>query len=221
MSQRPLPIPCHSLPPAVRKALGSALCCLLGGTGMPASAVDARDTNPPPLAAGTENDAEAGQSASKSHKQPASKLGTIQVTATLRAEDSARISAPVTVVDSERLHQQAATPIEALRGQAGAFVQQTTPGQSAVFVRGAKGSEVLHLVDGFRLNSTIFRNAPNQYFALVDGQALDRIELLRGPSGSFYGSDAMGGVVHMLSADPLDLDANSHRESLRLRADTG
>lgn len=221
MPHRLIPIRRRSSRAAIPRALSCALCCLLGGTGMPASAVDARDANPPPLAADTDHDAKADPSASKSHKQPASKLGTIQVTATLRAEDSARISAPVTVVDSERLHQQAATPIEALRGQAGAFVQQTTPGQSAVFVRGAKGSEVLHLVDGFRLNSTIFRNAPNQYFALVDGQALDRIELLRGPSGSFYGSDAMGGVVHMLSADPLDLDANSHRENLRLRADTG
>ncbi len=204
--------------PTFPLALSCAFCGLLGSTG---AAALAEDPNASPIAAAAEGDATPGKSRSKKPKQTAKELSAIQVTATLRAEDSARISAPVTVVDSERLHQQAATPIEALRGQAGAFVQQTTPGQSAVFVRGAKGSEVLHLVDGFRLNSTIFRNAPNQYFALVDGQALDRIELLRGPSGSFYGSDAMGGVVHMISADPLDLEADTHRETLRLRADSG
>ena len=149
------------------------------------------------------------------------KLDTIQVTATLRAEDAREIAAAVTIVGPERLQQNARTPLEALRGQPGAFVQQTTPGQSAVFVRGAKGSEVLHLVDGFRLNSAIFRNAPNQYFSLVDGQSLDRIELLRGPSAGLYGSDAMGGVVHMLSRNPLELAPDSSASTLRLRADTG
>jgi len=145
----------------------------------------------------------------------------IQVTATLRPEAAIEVSAPVTVIGPERLQNQGLTAIEALRGQPGAFVQQTTPGQSAVFVRGAKGSEVLHLVDGFRLNNAIFRNAPNQYFSLVDGQMLDRIEIVRGSSGMIYGSDAMGGVVQMISRDPLDLDPHSHSQTLRVRADTG
>jgi hypothetical protein len=43
-----------------------------------------------------------------------------------------------------------------------------------VILRGLEGSEVPHVVDGFRLNDAIFRNAPNQYVALVDSQALDR-----------------------------------------------
>ncbi len=154
-------------------------------------------------------------------RKAAAELATVQVTATLQAEDASKIAAPVTVVGAERLQQNALTPIEALRGQPGAFVQQTTPGQSAVFVRGAKGSEVLHLVDGFRLNSAIFRNAPNQYFSLVDGQNLDRIELLRGSSAGLYGSDAMGGVVHLISRDPLDLAPNTSEGTVRMRADSG
>ena len=52
-------------------------------------------------------------------------------------------------------------------GSPGVFLQQTTPGQGAAIIRGLKGSEVLHLVDGFRLNNAIFRNAPTQYLALV------------------------------------------------------
>jgi outer membrane cobalamin receptor len=91
--------------------------------------------------------------------------------------------------------------MDALHGEVGTFVQQTTPGQGVVIVRGLKGSEVLHLVDGFRLNNAIFRNAPNQYIALVDGQSLDRIEVVRGPSSTLYGGDAMGGVVQMLTPE--------------------
>lgn len=161
----------------------------------------------------------AAESGRKSDKD-ADKLDTVQVTATLVAEDSQKIASPVVVIGAEKLHQADATVIESLRGVPGAFVQQTTPGQSAVFIRGSKGSEILHLVDGFRLNSGIFRNAPNQYFALVDGQSLERLELLRGPSAGLYGSDAMGGVVNLLTPNPLELDPNSMQHELRFRADS-
>jgi len=55
------------------------------------------------------------------------------------------------------------------------------------------------MVDGMRLNNAFFRDAPNQYFALVDAYAIERLELLRGAAGSLYGADAMGGVVHALT----------------------
>lgn len=173
------------------------------------------------LAAPQTEAVEAESKSKKSSRKAAAELATVQVTATLQAEDAGQIAAPVTIIGADKLQQNALTPIEALRGQPGAFVQQTTPGQSAVFVRSAKGSEVLHLVDGFRLNSAIFRNAPNQYFSLVDGHNLDRIELLRGSSAGLYGSDAMGGVVHMISRNPLDLAQNSSESSVRIRADSG
>jgi len=156
----------------------------------------------------------------RSKKEKDRELATVQVTATMVAEDSRKVAAAVGIVDERRLHQADATVIESLRGVPGAFVQQTTPGQSVVFIRGGKGSEVLHLVDGFRLNSGIFRNSPNQYFSLVDGQSLERLELLRGPSGGLYGSDAMGGVVNLLTPHPLDLDPNSSRQSVRGRVDS-
>lgn len=158
--------------------------------------------------------------AAKKSRKDADTLETVQVTATLVAEDSQKIASPVVVIGAEKLHRADGTVIESLRGVPGAFVQQTTPGQAAVFIRGSKGSEILHMVDGFRLNTGIFRNAPNQYFSLVDGQSLDRIELLRGPSAGLYGSDAMGGVVSMLTANPLDLDQNSLQHQVRLRADS-
>ena len=129
-------------------------------------------------------------------------LDTVQVTATKRPESTLDVPAATTIVGGARLRETAPqTPMDALHGEVGTFVQQTTPGQAVVIVRGLKGSEVLHLVDGFRLNNAIFRNAPNQYIALVDGQSLDRIEVVRGPSSTLYGGDAMGGVVQMLTPE--------------------
>jgi outer membrane receptor protein involved in Fe transport len=90
-----------------------------------------------------------------------------------------------------------------LRGVPGVFAQQTTPGQGIPIVRGLKGSQVLHLVDGFRINNAFFRNAPNQYPALVPVAALASVELDRGPVATLYGSDAMGGVVNFHTREPV------------------
>jgi len=145
-------------------------------------------------------------------------LDTIQVTATKRPESTLDVPAATTIVGAERLRESAPqTPMDALHGEVGTFVQQTTPGQGVVIVRGLKGSEVLHLVDGFRLNNAIFRNAPNQYIALVDGQSLNRIEVVRGPSSTLYGGDAMGGVVQMLTPE-LRFDGSEWQWNGRLRA---
>lgn len=129
-------------------------------------------------------------------------LDRVQVTAARRPESAFDVAAGVTVVDSSDVTARApATVADYLRGQVGAFVQSTTPGQAIPIIRGLKGSEVLHLVDGFRLNTAFFRNSPNQYFALVDAQNVDRVEVVRGPSSTLYGSDAMGGVVQVVTPE--------------------
>ena len=134
--------------------------------------------------------------------EDSTQLDSFQVTAGKRVERTSEAPQGITVVSREEI--QAAAPqtwADALRGQPGAFYQSSGPGQGMVIVRGLKGSEVLHLVDGMRLNNAMFRNAPSQYIALVDALSLDRIELLRGPSSALYGSDAMGGVVQLLTPE--------------------
>ena len=127
-------------------------------------------------------------------------LDAIQVTATRRAESTSDVPQSVTVVSEAELRKRTGqTNADLLHGDVGTFVQQTTPGQAVIIVRGLKGSEVLHMVDGFRLNNAFFRNAPNQYPALIDPLMIEQIEVVRGPSSVLYGSDAMGGVVQMLS----------------------
>lgn len=129
-------------------------------------------------------------------------LDQVQVTATRRPESSFDVTSGVTVVGPEQIAERTPSTIaDYLRGVPGAFVQSTTPGQAIPIVRGLKGSEVLHIVDGFRLNTAIFRNSPNQYFALVDAQNVERVEVVRGPASTLYGSDAMGGVVQVITPE--------------------
>jgi outer membrane receptor protein involved in Fe transport len=142
----------------------------------------------------------------------------IQVTATRRPTSSENVSAALTAVSTEKIENNKLTT-DALAMEPGIFLQQTTPGQGAAIVRGLKGSEVLHLVDGFRLNNAIFRNAPTQYLALVAPGGVERIEVVRGAPASLYGSDAVGGVVQVLSRVP-SFDAPGSRGSAYLAYDT-
>lgn len=128
-------------------------------------------------------------------------LDEIQVTATRRPLSVSETPAALSIVGADAV-QSESLATDALAFQAGAFLQQTTPGQGSVIVRGLKGSAVLHLVDGTRVNNAIFRSAPTQYLALVSPASIGRIEILRGSATSLYGNDAMGGVVNVLSRMP-------------------
>jgi outer membrane receptor protein involved in Fe transport len=131
-------------------------------------------------------------------------METIVVTATRKEESVLEVAEAVSAIDSDAVNRLAPELLaEMLRGVPGAFFQQTTPGQGIPIIRGLKGSQVLHLVDGMRLNNAFFRNAPNQYLGLVDAYATARAEVIRGSAPSLYGADAMGGVVQVLTREPV------------------
>ncbi len=125
----------------------------------------------------------------------------ILVTATRRTVSIAEVSSGLTLIDGADARDQKLVT-DALAVEVGVYLQQTTPGQGAAIIRGLKGSSILHLVDGMRLNNAIFRSAPTQYFALVPTSAVERIEVLRGTPASLYGSDAVGGVVQLVTRVP-------------------
>ena len=150
--------------------------------------------------------------------QESETIDEIQVTATRRPTVAENVSAALSIVPNEKVRDARLTT-DALMMEPGIFLQQTTPGQGAAIIRGLKGSEVLHLVDGFRLNNAIFRNAPTQYLALVAPGTVDRIEVVRGAPASLYGSDAVGGVVQVLSRIPA-FDSAGSRGSMFLGYDT-
>jgi outer membrane receptor protein involved in Fe transport len=130
-------------------------------------------------------------------------LETVIVTAMRTEEDVLEVTEAISVVGAEAVDRKAPDVLaEMLRGLPGTYFQQTTPGQGIPIIRGLKGSEVLHMVDGMRLNNAFFRNAPNQYLALVDAYATGQTEVIRGSAPSLYGADAMGGVVLVLTPEP-------------------
>ena len=130
-------------------------------------------------------------------------LSPVVVTATRGERPSFDVPNAVTIVEREHVERQSPAVLpDLLRGEAGVFVQQTTPGQAAPIVRGLIGSGILMLVDGMRLNTAFFRSAPNQYFALVDPYNVERLEVVRGAGSTLYGSDAMGGVLNVITPVP-------------------
>lgn len=91
---------------------------------------------------------------------------------------------------------------DALRNSPGVSVQQTTPGQGTIYVRGLSGRAVTHAVDGVRLNTAFFRSGNNDYLGLVDPFALTSVLVVPGATSVEYGSDALGGAVLMTTGLP-------------------
>jgi len=157
-----------------------------------------------------------GQLPADDFQQEASRQEHVQVTATRRAEDEFDVSAATNIVGQSDIEDQNPDVLaEVLRGLPGLWFQQTTPGQGIPIIRGLKGSQVLHLVDGMRLNNAFFRDAPNQYLGLVDPLLSRSVEVVRGASGSLYGSDAMGGVVNIITSS-LPVGRGEHFNESRL-----
>jgi outer membrane receptor protein involved in Fe transport len=96
----------------------------------------------------------------------------------------------------------ARTTPEALSAINGVFVQKTNHGGGSPFVRGLTGNQILMLVDGVRMNNAIFRYGPNQYLNTIDPFTIRQVEVAKGTGSVQYGSDALGGVIQVLTTDP-------------------
>lgn len=127
----------------------------------------------------------------------------IQITGARRASQIADVPAAIQVIDAAEVTDRAPEVLtDVLREAPNVHVQATTVGQGSPYIRGLTGSAVLNLVDGMRLNHAIYRSSPNPYLALVDSHVARRIEILRGPASVLYGSDAMGGVIQVVTRKP-------------------
>jgi outer membrane receptor protein involved in Fe transport len=128
-----------------------------------------------------------------------------------RVEDSSESAQFLTARSQEEFQSRPlATLGHAVEGAGGVTMQQTTAGQSSPFLRGLTGYHTLLLVDGIRLNTAIFRSGPNQYAAYLDASQAGVVEVMQGPASSQYGSDALGGVLHILTKPPSPSD-RAHR----------
>ncbi len=91
------------------------------------------------------------------------------------------------------------------------FVQRSQMGGGSPVIRGFEASRILLVVDGVRMNNAIYRAGHLQDLMTVDQNALERIEVIHGPGSVVYGSDALGGVVHLITRKPAFLDSSGLR----------
>jgi hemoglobin/transferrin/lactoferrin receptor protein len=82
------------------------------------------------------------------------------------------------------------------------FVQKSQQGGSSPVLRGFEASRVLLVIDGIRMNNAIYRAGHLQNAITVDQNMLERVEVLYGPASTLYGSDALGGVIHLKTKNP-------------------
>lgn len=142
------------------------------------------------------------------HNTESTTLKEISVTAT-RSERLISETAPsVSIISNEIIEKNHATNIkELVRYEPGVSVSSdhNRRGTSGFTIRGIDGNRVLILLDGVRI--------PDQYSGngvaissrdVVDLDSLKRVEIVRGPSSSLYGSDALGGVVAYTTKNPSD-----------------
>ena len=130
-------------------------------------------------------------------------LGTTVVTPTLSPGDQLDAPYATHVVDQTELDAKGYRTLpQALRNIPGILVQETSHGQGSPYIRGFTGFRTLALVDGIRLNNSVFRPGPNQYWNTIDAFSIDSLEVVKGPSSVLYGSDAIGGTVNARTRSP-------------------
>ena len=120
----------------------------------------------------------------------------IVVTATREPTDATRLPARVDVIDRTDIETRGlVTVVDAIGAQA---VQSGGAGQqTSVFLRGTDSNHALALFDGIRLNDA---SSPNSAYDFGQDSlgGVERIEVLRGPASTIYGSEAIGGVVNVI-----------------------
>jgi len=112
------------------------------------------------------------------------------------------------ITNKQIVEKGARTTPEALQGVSGVFIQKTNHGGGSAFLRGLTGNQTLIVLDGIRLNNAIYRYGPNQYLNTIDMFTVDKIDVLKGIGAVEYGSDAMGGVIHVKTKENASKDLN-------------
>lgn len=118
-------------------------------------------------------------------------------------ENKSRVAEKIAVVTKRDIKKMAPqTTADLLAGTGGVRVQKSQGGGGSPVIRGFEANRVLLVVDNVRMNNAIYRSGHLQNSITISPSALERTEVLFGPSSVIYGSDALGGVVHFYTKTP-------------------
>jgi len=132
---------------------------------------------------------------------PATDVGEVVVTATRLPTEKLKVADSITVITAKdiALKQEQTLP-DVLKDAPGLNVVQTggPGGQTSVFMRGTDSNHVKVLVDGIDVSDPSSPNAAFDFGQFLTPD-IDRVEILRGPQSGLYGSDAIGGVINVIT----------------------
>jgi vitamin B12 transporter len=126
-------------------------------------------------------------------------LDDVVVTATRRAISAEQALPPVVGIDRDEIERSNAVDVaELLRFHAGVEIARNGgPGQvTSAFIRGANSNHTLVLIDGIKMNPGTAGGAALQN---ITPELVERIEIVKGPRSSLYGSEAIGGVINIIT----------------------
>ncbi|ATQ43572.1 TonB-dependent receptor plug domain-containing protein [Caulobacter mirabilis] len=159
----------------------------------------------------------------------ATAVDTLVVTATRSPTEASKVATIVTVLDKKAIDAaQSSAVIDILATSAGvSFTSNGGPGTSTTLnIRGAEGQHAVVLIDGVKLNDPSSTQGGYNFGSLLVGD-ISRIEVLRGAQSTLWGSQAIGGVVNVVTAEAtqpfqgnLDVEGGS-RGTGYLRAGVG
>lgn len=119
-------------------------------------------------------------------------------------EKKKNIVQKIDVLQAQQIREANASSMADFLQQTGqVFVQKSQQGGGSPVLRGFEASRIQLSIDGVRHNNAITRAGHLQNSISFDQSALDRIEVLNGPSSTIHGSDALGGVIAIKTKDPV------------------
>ncbi|SDE13820.1 iron complex outermembrane recepter protein [Mucilaginibacter pineti] len=135
-------------------------------------------------------------------KASALEAGEVIVTGVSKATEIKRSPVPMVAVGKAYLDQRAASGniIDQIASLPGVSAVTTGPNVSKPFIHGLGYNRVITLQDGIRQEG---QQWGDEHGIEVDQNSIDRIEVIKGPASLTYGSDAIGGVVNLISPAPV------------------
>ncbi len=145
-------------------------------------------------------------------EQAITEMNEVVITGSSRATEITRTPVPMITISSRELQQNLNTNIiDAIAKLPGVSAVTTGPNVSKPFIHGLGYNRVLTLFDGVRQEG---QQWGDEHGIEIDENAVDRIEIVKGPASLTYGSDALAGVINMLSAQPVpDGTIKGHAET--------